>query len=119
MQRGRLTDIAGSVPKEVDGHLVGILFPQHLLQHATAASPPSQGHGNAESGPVMHDNPGLCQHDQTAISICCRSELLASGLTFLYFIWKAAPRPMGIPSPIKANPPSCTKAQLSVAAHVL
>ncbi len=28
--------------------------------------------------------------------------------TFLYFIWKAAPRPMGMPSPMKANPPSCT-----------
>ncbi len=38
MQGGSLTDIAGSVPEEVDGHLVGILFPQHLLQHPRAAS---------------------------------------------------------------------------------
>lgn len=27
--------------------------------------------------------------------------------TFLYLIWNAAPRPIGIPSPMKANPPSC------------
>ena len=41
----------------------------------------------------------------------------ASNLTFLYFIWKAAPRPIGIPSPMKANPPSCVDKRLSVAKH--
>ena len=127
MQGGSLTDIAGSVPEEVDGHLVCILFSQHLLQHPTAAllnsqgsshaesslvmqhpkaaSPPSQGHRYAESGVTMQNHSGLCQ-------------VRASNPTFLYFIWKAAPRPIGIPSPMKANPPSCTKERLSVAGHV-
>ena len=72
MQGGMLTNIAGSVPKEVDGHLVGILFPQHLLQHPKTASTPSQGHAYAESGLIMQDNPGLCQQNQLAVSIRCR-----------------------------------------------
>ena len=36
MQRGLLTDIAGTIPEEVDGHLIRPLFPKHLLQHPKA-----------------------------------------------------------------------------------
>ena len=53
MQRGPLTDIAGAVPKEVDGHLICTLFPKHLLQQPRVASRNSQNTDIAESGMTM------------------------------------------------------------------
>jgi hypothetical protein len=35
-------------------------------------------------------------------------------LTCLYFIAYAAPKPTGMPSPMKANPPSCQHPMVSI-----